>query len=99
MYTGDGTSGQMEGIGLIKGGPNPEQAKAFVDFVNRKDVRELILTGTFRRPVRQDLDLANLPGAMPPLPAIKMLSYREEAWTAVRSKTLEQVKDIVQATR
>ena len=60
IYPADGTIAQMEGVAIIKGGPNTEAAKAFVDYINRKDVREMIIKGTFRRPARQDLDLAKL---------------------------------------
>ena len=67
IYPADGTLAQMEGVAIIKGGPNTEAAKAFVDYVNRKDVREMILKATFRRPARQDLDLSKLPGGMPEL--------------------------------
>src|SRR2546422_2707602 len=53
IYPADGTVVMMEGCAIIKGGPNTEQAKVFVDFINRKDVRELIFQKTFRRPARQ----------------------------------------------
>jgi iron(III) transport system substrate-binding protein len=89
----------MEGVATIKGGPNPEAAKAFVDYINRKDVREMIIAGTFRRPARQDLDLAKLPGGMPALSSLKLLPYKEEIWTAARAATLDKIKDIIQETR
>jgi len=99
IYPMDGTLAQMEGVAIIKGGPNAEAAKAFVDYINRKDVREMIISGTFRRPARQDLDLAKLPGGMPALSSLKQLPYKEEAWTAVRAATLDKIKDIIQETR
>jgi iron(III) transport system substrate-binding protein len=99
VYPADGTTAAMEGVGIIKGGPNPESAKAFVDYINRKDVREMILTKTFRRPTRSDVDLSKLPGNMPPMSAIKIIKYDEEGWTAKRTKTLEQIKDVVQDSR
>jgi iron(III) transport system substrate-binding protein len=99
IYPSDGTLVQMEGVATIKGGPNPEAAKAFVDYINRKDVREMIIAGTFRRPARQDLDLAKLPGGMPALSSLKLLPYKEEAWTAARAATLDKIKDIIQETR
>jgi iron(III) transport system substrate-binding protein len=99
IYPADGTIAQMEGVGIIKGGPNTEAAKVFVDYINRKDVREMIIKSTYRRPARQDLDLAKLPGNMPPLADIKLLAYDEEAWTAARTTTLDRIKDIVQETR
>ena len=99
IYPADGTLAQMEGVAIIRGGPNTESAKAFVDYVGRRDVREMILKGTFRRPARQDLDLAKLPGSMPALSALKLLPYREAAWTDVRTATLDKIKDLVQQTR
>ena len=99
IYPADGTLAQMEGVAIIKGGPNQETAKAFVDYINRKDVREMIIAGTFRRPARQDLDLAKLPGGMPALSSVKLLPYKEEAWTAARAATLDKIKDLIQETR
>jgi iron(III) transport system substrate-binding protein len=99
VYPTEGTVAQMEGVGIIKGGPNTESAKKFVDFVNRKDVRELILSHTFRRPARQDLDLSNLPGKMPALSSIKLANYDEVAWTKARPAALERLQTIIQKTR
>ena len=90
IYPADGTIAQMEGVAIIKGGPNTEAAKAFVDYINRKDVREMIIKDTFRRPARQDLDLAKLPGNMPALSSLKLLPYNEEAWTAARAADARQ---------
>jgi len=98
-YPNDGTFAAMEGVAIIKDDPNPESAKAFVDFVNRKDTREMILKATFRRPARQDLDLSKLPGNMPALSSLKLLSYDEAAWTAKRAETLEKLKELIQETR
>ncbi len=99
IYPADGTVAAMEGVAIIKGGPNPESARAFVDFVNRKDVREMILKATFRRPTRTDLDLSSLPGGMPPLASLKMLDYDEAGWTDKRKETLERIKDLIQESR
>jgi iron(III) transport system substrate-binding protein len=89
----------MEGVAIIKGGPNTESAKVFVDYINRKDVREMILKATFRRPTRSDVDLATLPGGMPPMSAIKVIKYDEDGWTENRTKTLERIKDLIQDSR
>jgi iron(III) transport system substrate-binding protein len=99
VYPADGTFAAMEGVAIIKGGPNTESAKAFVDFVNRKDVRETILKATFRRPTRSDVDLSKLPGDMPPMSAVKIIKYDEEGWTERRTKTLERIKDAIQDSR
>jgi len=99
IYPSDGTIAQMEGVAIIKNGPNTAGARQFVDYVNRKDVREMILKETFRRPARQDLDLPNLPGKMPPLSDIKLVKYDEEGWTARRGETMDRIKDVIQKTR
>ncbi len=99
IYPSDGTIAQMEGVAIIKNGPNTPGARQFVDYVNRKDVREMILKATFRRPARQDLDLPNLPGKMPKLSDIKLLNYDEEGWTAKRGETMDRIKDVIQQTR
>lgn len=99
IYPADGTIAQMEGVAIVKGGPNNAGARKFVDYVNRKDVRETILKQTFRRPARQDLDLPNLPGKMPRLSDIKLVKYDEAGWTAKRGETLERIKETIQKTR
>lgn len=99
IYPSDGTVAQMEGCAIIKGGPNTDGAKAFVDFINQKDTRELILSKTFRRPTRQDLDLSKLPGNMPANSAIKLSKYDEEAWTKARPATMQKIQDIIAKTR
>ena len=99
IYPAEGTYAAMEGVAVIKNGPNPESAKKFVDWINRKDVREMILKATFRRPARKDLDLSQLPGRMPALNTIKLIPYNEEAWTEKRKETLEKIKELIQETR
>jgi iron(III) transport system substrate-binding protein len=99
IYPSDGTATQMEGVAIIKGGPNLEPAKKFVDFVSRKDTRELILAHTFRRPARADLDLEHLPGGLPPLGKVTVVKYDEQKWTAARPDTMQKIQDIVQKTR
>ena len=99
IYPSDGTITQMEGVAIIKGGPNLEPAKKFVDFISRKDVREMILAHTFRRPARQDLDLERLPGGLPPLAKVALVKYDEVKWTNARPDTMQRIQDVVQKTR
>lgn len=99
VYPADGTSASMEGVAVIKGGPNTDNAKVYVDYINRKDVREMILKATFRRPTRNDLDLSKLPGGLPALSSVKLLAYDEQGWTDRRAKTMEKIKDVLQDSR
>ena len=51
---------------ILKGGPNAEAAKQLIDYLASKDVQEMLLKATFRRPARQDIDLgAVAPGMLP----------------------------------
>lgn len=99
IYPQDGTIAQMEGVAVIKGGPNAENAKAFADFVSRKDIREKILGFAFRRAARSDLDLSKLPGQMPQLTDIKLVDYDEDAWVEKRAETAQKIQDIIRRTR
>ncbi|HTR86067.1 MAG TPA: extracellular solute-binding protein [Reyranella sp.] len=99
IYPSDGTTFSMEGVAVIKNGPDTEQAKAFVDYVNRKDVLETILKATFRRPTRGDVDLTKLPGGLPPMSEVKLVKYDEAGWTEKRAKTMEKIKDVIQDAR
>ena len=99
VYPADGTVAIAEGVAIIKGGPNPDAAKAFVDFINRKDMQEQLLRSTFRRPARQDIDLAAMPGHMPPLSTLKIVPYDDAKWEASRRETLARLKALIQSTR
>ncbi|MBV9519617.1 MAG: extracellular solute-binding protein [Hyphomicrobiales bacterium] len=99
IYPADGTLALMEGVAIIKGDRNPDAAKKFVDYINRKDICELMLKATFRRPARTDLDLSKLPGGMPGLSSLKLLPYDESGWTEKRAETLQKLKDLIQETR
>lgn len=99
IYPSDGTVTQMEGVAIIKGGPNLEPAKKFVDFISRKDTREMILAHTFRRPARGDLDLEHLPGGLPTLGKVNVVNYDEKKWTEARPDTMQKIQDMVQKTR
>ncbi|BBK32662.1 iron(III) transport system substrate-binding protein [Stella humosa] len=99
IYPAEGTYAAMEGVAIIKGGPNTENAKKFVDYINRKDVREMILAKHFRRPARQDIDLSKMPGGMPQLSSIKLAPYDETRWTEQRVPTLARIKDVIVQTR
>jgi iron(III) transport system substrate-binding protein len=99
IYPQDGTVTQMEGVAIIKGGPDTDNAKQFVDYISRKDVRENILKFAFRRAARQDLDLSKLPGQMPQLADVKLVDYDEDAWVAKRAETMQKIQDIIRRTR
>ena len=48
-------------IGLVKGAPHPEPAKAFIDFIGSTEGQELAARDAFRLPARTDIPPAQLP--------------------------------------
>lgn len=71
VYPEEGTNIFKSPIVIIKGGPNTENAKLFVDYVMSKDVQES-LTNIFRRPARNDIEL---PASFIPTGDIKTVDY------------------------
>jgi iron(III) transport system substrate-binding protein len=98
-YPTDGTMVLAEGAAIVKGAPNPETARALIDYLASKPTQEALLNATFRRPARQDIDLSATPGHMPALSAIKILPYDDAKWEAARSDTLRRLKTTIQDTR
>ena len=100
IYPADGTIAQMEGVAIIKGGPNTENAKQFVDYVSRKDVREAILRFAFRRAARGRISTSrSCPAQMPQLTDVKLVDYDEDAWVEKRVETAQKIQDIIRRTR
>lgn len=99
IYPEDGTAALAEGVAMIKGGPNPDSARAFIEFVTGRAIQEELLRATFRRPARQDIDLSALPGSMPPLAKLKLVPYDDAKWEAARRETLARLRTVIQETR
>ena len=78
VYPEDGTTAAPDGIALIKGGPNPEVAKEFIDWALSKPTQDFLVETMGRRPVRTD---GAVPGDLPPLSEINTVPY-DFAWSA-----------------
>ena len=98
-YPTEGTVALAEGAAMIKGAPDPDAARALIDYLASKPTQEMLLKLTFRRPARQDVDLSTMPGGMPALSTIKVLPYNDVKWDEARSATLNRIKTIIQDTR
>lgn len=96
-YPSDGTVVLPEGIAIIKGAPDLDAAKQFVDFINSKPMQQQMLQATFRRPARQDIDLSA--AKMPMLSTLKVVSYDNAKWDAARHDTLDHLRTIIQNSR
>ena len=78
VYPEDGTTAAPDGIALIKGAPNEEAAKEFIDWALSRSTQDFLVQTMGRRPVRTD---AAAPGDLPPLSEINTVPYDFE-WSA-----------------
>lgn len=78
VYPEDGTVAAPDGIALLKGAPNLENAKKFIDWCLSKPVQEYLVDTMARRPVRTD---CKDPKGLPPLTTIKTVPY-DFGWAA-----------------
>ena len=56
VYPSEGTFIAPEGMALVKGGPNPADARKFYDYLASKQAQEMLVKKFFRRPIRDDVD-------------------------------------------
>ncbi len=92
VYPEDGTSTIADGIALVKGGPNAENAKTFIDWLLSKPVQTLLVEDIGRRSVRSDVALTGLK----PISEIKLVAYdvaavakNRNAWVAQWRRALQ----------
>ena len=55
VHLTDGTAATPDGVALVKGGPNPEGGKAFIDWAMSKSTQEKLTMDIGRRSVRTDV--------------------------------------------
>lgn len=77
-YPVEGTSALPDGTALIDGAPHPENARAFLEFVQSEDVQALVVSDFFRRSVR--LDVADRED-LPRMDEVGILDY-DVAWAS-----------------
>lgn len=72
VYPGEGTSAVPDGGALVRGAPHRENAVRFLDFVQGRDVQELVVRELSRRSVRTDVAE---PADLPPEAELKVIDY------------------------
>jgi iron(III) transport system substrate-binding protein len=82
VYPEDGTVAAPDGIALLKGAPNAEAGKIFIDWCLSKPVQEFLVETMGRRAVRTD---SKDPSGLPKLSTIKTVPY-DFAWAASNNK-------------
>jgi iron(III) transport system substrate-binding protein len=72
-YLTDGTTAAPDGVALVKGGPNTENGKKFIDWALSKKTQELLVKEAGRRSVRPDV---SGPGEVPPLASLQLVELK-----------------------
>jgi iron(III) transport system substrate-binding protein len=78
IYPEDGTVAAPDGIALLKGAPNAEAGKAFIDWCLSKPIQEFLVETQARRSVRTD---CKDPLGLPALKTLKTVPY-DFGWAA-----------------
>lgn len=90
-YMEEGTIFRADGIYIIKGAHNKENAEKFLDFITGQDAQKKINDSLNRRTVRTDLKASPI---LKPTDEIKAITDDQEYTTAHKKEWLEKFKDI-----
>lgn len=72
VYPAEGTSNVPDGVAIVAGAPHSENAQAFVEFVQSRDVQALVVSDLMRRSVRTDV---RDPQSLPPETTFQTIPY------------------------
>jgi iron(III) transport system substrate-binding protein len=95
VYPTEGTFIAPEGMALVKGGPNPADAKKFYDFLASKSAQEMLVKKFFRRPIRDDVDTAQV--GLPKSGAFKAMSVDDQKLAADQPAFIKAWKELTAA--
>jgi iron(III) transport system substrate-binding protein len=91
VYPAEGTAIAPDAMALVKGAPNAEAGKAFIDFMLSAEAQEVVAEQG-RRPVRSDVASKE---ALQPLSEVNSVGY-DSAWAADnRERLVDMWKDMV----
>jgi iron(III) transport system substrate-binding protein len=92
VYPSEGTGLRFDASGIIKGGPNPANARLWMDFLTTKEAMTIISGAPhFRRMTRPDVPP---PPGLRPSAEIKFIPYDDAAATANRDAYLKKFGEI-----
>ncbi|MGH2848931.1 MAG: extracellular solute-binding protein [Thermoleophilaceae bacterium] len=92
VYPEDGTSALADGMALVKGAPNPEAGKAFLDWALSRETQELVVQELGRRPIRTDVEPS---GDLTPMSEIELIDYDIEWAAGHRDEFLEKWNELL----
>ena len=85
IYPTDAVTVQVDGLAIVKGAPNLEDAKVFVDYITSADGQSIATEVVNRRAARDDV---TPPGGLPPLGDLKLFPA-EEPRDVIKAKFTE----------
>ena len=85
VYPSEGTAPRLSSVGIVKGGPNPENARIFFDWRISKNANTIQVKVRGKRVVRSDVKAR---GNMPPMADIKTFDYDAKAAADNREELL-----------
>jgi iron(III) transport system substrate-binding protein len=93
VYPSEGTYIAPEGMALVKGGPNPADAKKFYDYLASAQAQEMLVKKFYRRPIRDDVDTTKV--GLPKTTAFKATAIDDQKAAAGQKAFLESWKAMV----
>ncbi len=95
VHAAEGTGLRFDAVGIIKGGPNPDNARQFLDFINSKEAHSIAVGKPFfRRSVRKDV--APPPG-LKATAEIKFFDYDVEKAAQDKAANLKKFEELMAA--
>ncbi len=91
-YPTEGTTAVPDGVAIIRGAKNMENAKKFIDFALSKETQEIMANELQRRSIRNDVEA---PEGLPALSDIKLVDYDFEWASNDKDANLGRWKDII----
>ena len=98
VYPTEGTMLSPEGVVLVKGAPNGENARKLYDFFLSQSAQEALFKRTFRRPSRPDVDVTAIAG-LPAMADIRIIEVDQAQASAAQPEIIAMWKDLVGANR
>jgi iron(III) transport system substrate-binding protein len=95
IYPSEGTFVAPEGMALVKGGPNPPDAKKFYDYLASRQAQEMLVKKFFRRPIRDDVDTTRV--GLPAAGSFKLSQTDDVKLSAQQPAFIASWKELVAA--
>ncbi len=92
VYPKDGTSAVPDGVALVKGAPNEENAKLFIDFVTSGECQTEQSRSWGRRPVRPDVEVDE---ALAPLSELVLVNYDFDSAAKDKDAIIRKFNNII----